>query len=183
MPRSPSTVRVTGVGRDHLTGEPASSGSTSTTLVHVGGGPADVDDHHVARPDRSASRPRASSSTPVSTTSGVAPVTIAAKSVRRRQVLAADDVRQEHLADRGPGRVGASTPIRGTTLSASDVRHARQDRRHVVLRLGVAGHDDRSAQPASTRVRAAVEEGLGVAAVGAAGQQHDVGRVVCLRSR
>ena len=48
MPRSPSTVRVTGVV---ATTSRASAGVLGVELdhgVHVGGGAADVDDHHVA---------------------------------------------------------------------------------------------------------------------------------------
>ena len=121
MPRSPSTVRVhrviattsraqAGVLRverrpREWTSVVAPPTSTTTTS------PA---------PGRSSSRPRASSSTPVSTTSGVAPRTIAVKSAPRDEVLAADHVGEEHLADRGPGAVRArARRSAARTLSAS----------------------------------------------------------------
>ena len=106
MPRSPSTVRVTGVVGDHLAREPrrASSGSRLDDGVHVGGGAADVDDDHVA-----GTRALGVEAAGQQLDAGQHDVGGRAAHHRREvgagaEVLAADHVGQEHLADRGPGR-------------------------------------------------------------------------------
>ena len=107
MPRSPSTVRVTGV---------VATTSRASSRPPGRARPPSARRWWRRRRRRPRRRRRrvsspASSSTPVSTTSGVAPRTIAVKSARAAEVLAADHVGQEHLADRRAGRSGASTPI------------------------------------------------------------------------
>ena len=72
MPRSPSTVRVRHSRRDDLAAQAGVLGLGRHDRVDVGGRAADVDDHDVADPATPAA-PSASTSTPVSTTSGVAP--------------------------------------------------------------------------------------------------------------
>ena len=165
-------------GGDDLAGEAALGylGVELDDAVDVGGGAADVDDHDVAGAGCSSSRPRASSSTPVSTTSGVAPRTIAGSRRRGAEVLAADHVGEEHLADRGPGAVGGEHAdprhhVVGQHVRAPSPRIAATSSRASTLPATTTG----PRQPASTSARAAREQRLGVAAVGAAGQQHDVG--------
>ena len=177
IPRSPSTVRVTGVGGHHLAGQPARAvlGVELDDGVHVGGRAADVDHHHVAGTGCSASSPRQQLDAGEHHVGGRA-ADHRGEVGAGAEVLAADHVREEHLADRGPGAVGASTPIRGTTLSAStcgdrrpqDLAPPRRWRRR--CRPPRPGRSSRP-RPAP---RAAVEQHLGVAAVGAADQQHDV---------
>ena len=81
--------------------------------VDVGRRAADVDHHHVAtgRPARAAAAGRRRPGP----TSGVAPPTTAANS-GRREVLATDDVAEEHRTDRGAAESGARTPIRGSNV-------------------------------------------------------------------
>ena len=112
MPRSPSTVRVTGVGATTSRASSACSGSTSTTECTS-----------VVAPPTSTTTTSptavASSSTPVSTTSGVAPLTMLVKSARLLRCLPPMtwERNTSRIALRAPA--GARTPILGTTLSAS----------------------------------------------------------------
>ena len=131
MPRSPSTVRLTGTVA--TTSRPArrSSGSTSTTECTSVVAPPTSTTTTSPAPGCSAPRPDASSSTAVSTMSGVAPCTIAVKSARLRQVLAADHVAEEHLADRRPRTLGAQHADLGNDVVGDDVRDTgpREQRR------------------------------------------------------
>ena len=103
MPRSPSTVRLTGTVAITSRPSSAASGSSSTTECTSVVAPPTSTTTTSPAPGRSASRPPASSSTAVSTSRGSRPGP--SGEVRPlRQVLAADHVAQEHLPDRGPGR-------------------------------------------------------------------------------
>ena len=147
-PRSPSTVRVTGVGATTSRASSAVSGSSSTTECTS-----------VVAPPTSTTTTSpvavASSSTPVRTTSGVAPRTMAVKSRALAQVLAADDVGQEDLADRG-ARAGRreDADLRDHVVR-EHVRDPLEDGADLVAGVDVAGHDDRAAPAAVTRPRAA----------------------------
>src|SRR4051794_14251380 len=148
MPRSPSTVRVTGVGATTSRASPASSGSSSTTEWTS-----------VVAPPTSTTTTSptavASSSTPVSTTSGVAPRTIAVKLPRRLRCL--PPMTWERKTSRMALRAdcGARTPIRGTTLSARTwgrpARVASTSSRASTLLATTTG----PRQPPATRARAA----------------------------
>ena len=101
------------------------------------------------------------------------------KSARLRQVLAADHVPQEHLADRGAGRARARAR-RSAGPRCRPGRTACRPPSSSVGDLGpgvhVAGdHDRPAASAALASVGRAGQQHLGVAAVGAADQQHDVG--------
>ena len=112
MPRSPSTVRVTRVVATTSRLSPASSGSSSTTLcTSVVAPPTSTTTVSPATSARS--------STPVRTTSGVAPCTIARKSSRLLRCLPPItwDRNSSRIAVRAPS--GARTPIRGTMLGAT----------------------------------------------------------------
>ena len=131
-------------------------------------------------PGCSASRPRASSSTAVSTTSGVAPRTIAVKSARCDRCLPPITCAQEHLADRGPrADPGASTPICGhhvvgqrRTACRQPSSSAATSSRASTLPATTTG----PAPPGAGQRAGAGQQHLGVAAVGAADEQHDVRR-------
>jgi hypothetical protein len=91
------------------------------------------------------------------------------------EVLAADDVGEEDLADRGAGRVGRQHPDLRYDVVGEHVRQAREDRAHLVAGVDVARHDHRAAPPRRHQVTRCPEQHLAVAAVGPPGQQHDVG--------
>ena len=182
MPRSPSTVRVTGVVATTSRASPLSSGSSSTTLCTSVVAPPTSTTTTSPAPGCWSSRPRASSSTPVRTTSGVAPRT---RSVKVRPCASVRLLRclPPMTWDRNISRIaaralsGASTPIRGTTLSARTWGVPASSRSAAIVACD-------STLPATTtgpghggpreEVGVALEH-LGVAAVGAADQQHDVG--------
>ena len=173
MPRSPSTVRVTRVVATTSRLERRVLRVELDDAVHVGGRAADVDDHDVA--GAGARQAAASSSTPVSTTSGVAPCTMRDEVGPAAEVLAADHVGQEHLADRGPGAdSGARTPIRGTTLSAQHVRRRRRGSSATSSRASTLPATTTGPGQPARRARGRGQDDLAVAAVGAAGEQHDV---------
>ena len=118
IPRSPSTVRVTGTLATTWRASPASSGSISTTECTSVVAPPMSTTTTSPAPARSSSRPCASSSTAVSTTSGVAPRTIAVKSARGDRCLPPMTWRRNISRMAARAESGASTPIFGTTLSA-----------------------------------------------------------------
>ena len=167
-------------GGDDLAGQPVLGervvGVELDDRVHVGGGAADVDDDDVAGARGASSRPRASSSTPVSTTSGVAPRTIAVKSARAERCLppitwARNISRIAARAEAGREHADLRDDVVG-----EHVRHVPggQDRGHLVARVDVAGDDHRTGPARADEVAGGAEQHLGVAAVGAAGQQHHV---------
>ena len=137
MPRSPSTVRVTRVVATTSRLRPASSGSSSTTLcTSVVAPPTSTTTVSPATSARS--------STPVRTTSGRRPLDHAHEVGAAAEVLAADDVGEEELADGRPGT------LRGED---ADLRHdVRRDHERVMgedlgdvhLRVDVARDDDGS---------------------------------------
>ncbi len=139
--------------------------------VDVGRRPADVDDEHVAAHD-------------------VGEHLHAAEHGIRRggahqlgepaaagEPLAADDVGQEGLADGGARRLGRDDPDAGQHVGRDDVPAPGrgQQGRDLVGRLGVAGHDDRCGQPRLGDALGVVQQHVGVAAVGAAHEEHEVG--------
>ena len=142
--------------------------------VHVGGRAADVDDHHVARPG------------PLGVEAAREQLDAREDDVRGRaahhlrevgalaEVLAADDVGQEHLADRGPGRVGREHADPRHHVVGQHVRDIAQDVRDLVAGLDVAGDHDRAGPAGLDQVVGGSEQRVGVAAVGAARQQHHV---------
>ena len=141
MPRSPSTVRLTGRGRDHVAGQlPACSGSTSTTEC------------------TSVVAPPTSTTTTSPTTrarqldAGEDDVGGGAADHAREvsalgQVLATDHVGEEDLADRGPRRAGRQHADLRDDVVGEHVRDVGQDGGHLVAGLDVAGHHDRAAPP------------------------------------
>ena len=167
-------------GRHHLAGQalPVDRRSLGVDLddaVHVGGGAADVDDHHVA-----GARVLLVEAVGEQLDAGEHEVGGGAADHRREvgtraEVLAADDVGQEHLPDRRAGGVGRQHPDPRDDVVGQHVRHRAEDLRDLVADLDVAGHDDRTAPAAGHQGPGGVEQRLGVAAVGATGQQHHVG--------
>ena len=182
MPRSPSTVRVTGGGGDDLAGEPAVLGVELDDGVHVGRRTSDVDDDDVAG-------------------TGVLVVEPAGQQLDAGQHdvgrRAADEVgegrprasarllrclppitwRQEHLADRRPRAAGCEHADPRHDVVGQDVRGAARARvaaTSVCASTLPATTTGRS-QPSAANASAALDRRLGVAAVGAAGEQHDVG--------
>ena len=143
-----------GGGHD-LAGEPGVLvGSSSTTRVHVGGRPADVDDHHVAGTGRP-STPRASTSTPVSTRSGVAPRTIAVKSARPLSCLPPITWARNISRIARAGRVGREHADPRHHVVGQDVRQLRPAIAATSSRaVDVAGHHHR-ARPAAAPTRRA----------------------------
>jgi hypothetical protein len=144
--------------------------------VHIGRGAADVDDDHVAR---AREIPPASSQ---QLHAGEHDVGGRAGDHRREgwrtwplaEVLAADHVGQEHLADRGTGRVRGEHADAGHHVVGDHVRRPRERRLHLGAGVDVA-RDDHGSGPAGLRqAPGRVDDRCGVAAVGAAGQQHDV---------
>ncbi len=119
MPRSPSTVRLTGTVATTSRARPDSSGSTSTTECTSVVAPPTSTTTTSPAPGCSGPSPAAASSTAVSTTSGVAPLTIAVKSVRAERCLPPMTWLRNisRIAARAPS--GARAPIRGTTFGAT----------------------------------------------------------------
>ena len=147
IPRSPSTVRVTGVVATTSRERPASSGSSRTTeWTSVVAPPMSTTT--TSSPDSAAS-----TSTPVSTRSGVAPLHHRGEVGPRAEPLPADHVLEEHLADRPPRR--ARAPARRSAgprcRPARTASRPGQRRGHRFLRLDVTGDHDRSRQPTSAR--------------------------------
>ena len=72
---------------------------------------------------------------------------------------------------------GATTPIRGSTLSVTTWRRPVDASRAAtsVGRVGVAGDDDGCGEPRPGDPLGVVQQHVGVAAVGAADEQHEVG--------
>ena len=166
MPRSPSTVRVTRVVATTSRLSPASSGSSSTTLcTSVVAPPTSTTTVSPATSARS--------STPVRTTSGVAPCTIARKSSRLLRCFPPItwERNSSRIAVRAPS--GASTPIRGTMLGATTsglaARISATSSRASVMPATTTG----PLQLVGERAGAG-QDRLGVAAVGATGEQDDV---------
>ena len=93
------------------------------------------------------------------------------------QVLAADDVGEEHLADRRPRRPRGQHPDPRDHVVGEHVRDRAEDGADLVARVDVAGHDGRAAPAAVLQPLGRAQDRLVVAAVGAAGEQYDVGRV------
>ena len=166
-------------GRDDLAGEPA-LGQRRVRVdlhhgVHVGGGAADVDHDDVARPWSAAESARQH-------------LDPGEHHVRRRasdhgqevgtaaQVLAADHVGEEHLADRGPGAVRREHADPRHDVVGDDVGDAGSARTAVTSTRAstLPATTTGPRQPAATEPPRPLEQRLGVAAVGAAGQQHDV---------
>ncbi len=180
MPRSPSTVRVTGVLATTSRARPSSvsavSGSISTTECTSVVAPPTSTTTTSPAPGRSVDA-QGEQLDP-----GEHDVRGGAADHRgevgpRGEVLAADHVGQEHLADRGPRRVGGEHADPGHDVVRDDVGYAalRQDRCELGLRVDVAGHHDRPGPAGGDQRPGGGEHDLGVAAVGAAGQQHHVG--------
>ena len=177
IPRSPSTVRVTGVARPPRAPAPASSGSSSTTeCTSVVAPPTST-----TTTSPSAASGPASTSTPVSTTSGVAPGPSRAKSARALRCLPPITWAQEHLPDRGPGAVRREHPDPRHHVVGEHVRRPpaagsrATSSRASTLPATTTGPRPADRASAAGGRRAAT---LGVAAVGAADQQHDVRPVV-----
>ena len=171
-------MRVTGVVATTSRARPrrrAVLGVDLDDAVHVGGGAADVDDDHVTR-----ARVLLVEAAGEQLDTGEHHVGGGAPDHRgevgpRAEVLAADHVRPGTSRGSPRGRTsGASTPIRGTTLSASTCgtppRIAATSSRTSTLPATTTG----PRQPPATSARAASEQHLGVAAVGPPGQQHHV---------
>ena len=163
--------------RHHLAGEPSVLGVELHHGVHVGGGTADVDHHDPAhgRPvDGSRPIAAASTSTPVSTRSGVAPRTIDVKSARVLRCL--PPITWARNISRIARRAGSgwSTPIRGTTLSVTTTGRSPSASRDLGLRGRVAGDDDRAVPATRGDPARARQDAVLVATVGATRQQHDV---------
>ena len=133
---------------DHLTAKGRLLGIGSHHRVDVGGGPTDVDDEDVPGPGH------------VARTIGEQLHT-AQHGVRRRgldergelltaarQVLAADDVADEDLADRRPGRLWIKNPDAWQHVGGRDhllaARHERHD--DLIADVDVAGDHERAAQ-------------------------------------
>ncbi len=93
------------------------------------------------------------------------------------EVLPADDVLEEHGADRPTGRVRRDDADPGHDVVGRLHRlvGASEDGDHVVARVGVAGDDHRDAQGRRGERAGVVAQHLRVAAVGAAHEQHQVG--------
>ena len=89
-----------------------------------------------------------------------------------------DDPLHEHVADRGARRLDVERVERGQHVGGSDRRTARvrQQRHDRVGRLAIARDDDRTRNAAACQCVRVVQDDVAVAAVGAAAQQHDVGR-------
>ncbi len=174
MPRSPSTVRVTGCVATTSRPRFASSGSSSITeCTSVVAPPMSTTATSPCNP--------ASTSTPRSTTSGVAARTIRAKAGSRDRFLPPITCARNISRIAARALSGANTPISGTTLSASTCGTPAAAR---VSRISGWA----STLPATTtgrrhlylaRVVAASEQHRRVAPVRAAQQQYDVGALAC----
>ena len=173
IPRSPSTVRLTGRVATTSRASPASSGSVSTTECTSVVAPPTSTTTTSPAPGCSASRPWASSSTAVSTTSGVAPRTIAVKSARFERCLPPITCRRNVSRIAARADPGASTPMRGTTLPASTYGVPARRRAPRPRRGPRRCRPPRRAAPAGPRQGGrTAQQHLGVAAVGAADEQH-----------
>ena len=164
-------------GGDHLPREAGVLGVQLDHGVHVGRRAADVDHHHV-------------------TGTGVLLVEAVREQLDRgehhvgggaadhrgevgplRQVLAADHVAQEHLADRGACGVRGEHPDLRHHVGREHVRRPRpvEQRGHLGLGLDVPGHHDRARPGRLGQGPGTGQQHLGVAAVGPADQQDHVG--------
>ena len=170
-------------GRDHLAGEAAVLGVELDDGVHVGGRAADVDDHHVA--DARALGVEAAGE---QLDAGEHDVGGRAADHRGEvgagaQVLAADHVGQEHLADRGPRRVGREHADPRHHVVGEHVRDARRGsprprRGPRRCRRPRPGRSSRR----STRCRAAASSGSALPPSVPPVSSTTSGRVVCLRT-
>ena len=140
---SPSTVRVTGVGRDHLAGQPvlvdrAVLGVDLDHRVDVGGRATDVDHDHVAGAGVLLVEPAREQLDP-----GEHHVRRRAADHRREVGAGCSGASRRSRGRRNTSRIaaradpGASTPIRGTTLSASTCGTSPQDLGDLVLGVDV----------------------------------------------
>ena len=171
IPRSPSTVRVTGLPATTSRARPSasiepSSGSTSTTeCTSVVAPPTSTT---TTSPDTGTGivDARASSSTPASTTSGVAPRTIAVKSAPRAQVLAADHVGEEDLPYRAPRGLGRQDADPGDDVVREHVGHVPEVCGDLGPCLDIAGDHHRPGPAARHQVPSRGHDHLGVPAVG-----------------
>ncbi len=155
---------------DDVAGQPGGLGIEVDHGVHVGRRTADVDDDHVPRcrgehldpgqddVGRRSAHDRAE---------GGATVT-------RAERLAADDVAEEHLADGGASAGWVQHPDLRQHVRGEHVRRGDEERADLLGDVGVPGDHDRSAPGGSGQDARGTQEDLGVAAVGATGQQHDV---------
>ena len=169
IPRSPSTVRVTGWVATTSRPRFASSGSSSITeCTSVVAPPTST----TATSPCSA----ASTSTPRSTTSGVAARTRRAKSGSRDRffppITWARNI--SRIAARAPS--GANTPISGTTLAAgtcgTSASASTEDTRPCASLLPAS--NDRSTPAVPCQHRGGLLDDRGVPAVGSAEEQHHI---------
>ena len=94
------------------------------------------------------------------------------------EVLAADHVGQEHLPDRSAGRVRGEHADAGHHVLGDDVRRPGERRLHLGPGVDVARDDDGSGPAGLRQAPGSVDDRRCVAAVGATGQQHDIGRTL-----
>ena len=178
MPRSPSTVRVTGVVATTSRERFASSGSSSTTECTSVVAPPTSTTTTSPTPGRSrrASRQQLDAGEhDVGRRAGDHRGEVGALA----EVLAADHVGQEHRADRGTGGVRGEHADAGHHVVGDDVRVVLQCLFYLGPGVHVAGDDDGAGPAAGDDAPGRIDDHLGVAAVGPARQQHHVrpGRV------
>ncbi len=91
------------------------------------------------------------------------------------QMLAADDVREEHLADRRSSAVRSEHADARNDVVGDDVGHARSRQDPCRTGVPVAGHHHRAGPRAlGQRVRPCLDR-RGVSTVRAAGEEHEIG--------
>ena len=178
MPRSPSTVRFAcGSGKPYrmtpgVAGSPAPIECTSVVA------PPGIDDDAAGRAPSRPATPSASSRAPSSTAAGVG-ISTRSNCALARSMPFALTMRCMNTS-RIAARAGSmsSVSIAGSTLAAAIATRplSRQHRDDLVRRFAIARDDDgqRTARRASACALCRIT--VGVAAVGAAAQQEDVGR-------
>ena len=146
--------------------------------VDVGRGPAHVDQQQLAEPGCARAVPSARSFAASSTAAGVGMMTSAIMPSSPADALGLGDAGDEQVADLGVGRVDLEHADLGHDVGGVDDVLARTGEQRVDVVVGrlVAGHDDVGhARRRPGEHGGVVGDHLLVAAVGAAGEQHDVG--------
>ena len=147
--------------------------------IDVGGRPSDVDDQHVADPLDACGAVGEHLDTRQHRVGRRGPHE-SREVGARRETLAADHVTDEDLADRLASRLGVEPPDDRQHVGGGvdGLPAVAQQRRDLVTDVDVAGGDDGHPQLARGQRCRVVQQDLGVAAIGAADQQHDVWLVV-----
>jgi hypothetical protein len=153
--------------RDHLTAEAGVLGVELHDAVHVRGGTSDVDDDGVPRDLR---QQLDAGQDDV----GRRALDHGQEVVLAAQVLPADDVGEEELTDGGARPFGSQHSDAGHDVGREDDRVVGEELGDLGLGVHVARDHDRTG-PDRGEGTGAGEDRPGVAAVGPAGQQHDVG--------